>query len=117
MIIWVLLLCLTRKKNRRKISQVYKQRIDPHQSKKLAEEVLAILAEDDDDLKVETKLLGHLQFDNFSLVKCLLQNRLKIVWCTRLARAEDQEKREKIEEEMLDSGLELAAILEQLQAD
>ncbi|KAL7252810.1 hypothetical protein ACSBR1_007383 [Camellia fascicularis] len=100
----------------RKISQVYKQQIDPHQSKKLAEEVLAILAADDDDLKVETKLLGHLQFDNFSLVKCLLQNRLKIVWCTRLARAEDQEKREKIEEEMLDSGLELAAILEQLQA-
>ncbi|THF97178.1 hypothetical protein TEA_012300 [Camellia sinensis var. sinensis] len=72
---------------------------------------------DDDDLKVETKLLGHLQFDNFSLVKCLLQNRLKIVWCTRLARAEDQKTREKIEEEMLESGLELAAILEQLQAD
>ena len=72
---------------------------------------------DDDDLKVETKLLGHLQFDNFSLVKWLLQNRLKIVWCSRLAWAEEQETREKIEEEMLDSGLELAAILEQLQAD
>ncbi|GMP80656.1 hypothetical protein CsSME_00035676 [Camellia sinensis var. sinensis] len=107
MIMWVLLLCLTRKKNRRKrmgFTVVFDEEEEQN-------------GFDDDDLKVETKLLGHLQFDNFSLVKCLLQNRLKIVWCTRLARAEDQETREKIEEEMLESGLELAAILEQFQAD
>ncbi|GFY85643.1 U5 small nuclear ribonucleoprotein helicase [Actinidia rufa] len=36
--------------------------------------------------------------------------------CTCLARAEDQEKRKKIEEEILGSGPELAAILEQLHA-
>ncbi|KAG5559686.1 hypothetical protein RHGRI_009264 [Rhododendron griersonianum] len=42
---------------------------------------------------------------------------LKIVWCTRLARAEDHDKRKKIEEEMLGgSGPEFAAILEQLHA-
>lgn len=58
----------------------------------------------------------HLQFDKFSLIKHLLRNTLKIVWCTRLARAEDEEKRKKIEEEMLGSGPELAAILEQLHA-
>ncbi|KAL7257909.1 hypothetical protein ACSBR1_004099 [Camellia fascicularis] len=46
----------------------------------------------------------------------LLRNRLKIVWCSCLARAEDEEKRKKIEEEMLGSGPELAAILEQLHA-
>ncbi|XAR59953.1 RNA helicase [Bertholletia excelsa] len=99
----------------RKISQAYEQQIDPQQSQKLAEEVLKILAEGD-DREVETKLLVHLQFEKFSLIKYLLRNRLKIVWCTRLARAEDQEKRKKIEEEMLETGPELAAILEQLHA-
>ncbi|KAL5557644.1 hypothetical protein UlMin_033855 [Ulmus minor] len=99
----------------RKISQAYEQQIDPQQCQKLAEEVLKILAEGD-DREVETKLLVHLQFEKFSLIKFLLRNRLKIVWCTRLARAEDQEERKKIEEEMLQSGSDLAAILEQLHA-
>ncbi|GKE18314.1 DExH-box ATP-dependent RNA helicase DExH12-like protein, partial [Tanacetum coccineum] len=42
------------------------------------------------------------------------ENRLKIVWCTRLPRAEDQEKRKQIEEEMTGMGPDLVAILEQL---
>ncbi|KAK8609363.1 hypothetical protein V6N13_061812 [Hibiscus sabdariffa] len=99
----------------RKISQAYDQQIDPQQCQKLAEEVLKILAEGD-DREVETKLLVHLQFDKFSLIKYLLQNRLKVVWCTRLARAEGQEERKKIEEEMMSLGQDLAAILEQLHA-
>ncbi|KAK4389984.1 DExH-box ATP-dependent RNA helicase DExH12 [Sesamum angolense] len=99
----------------RKISQAYDQNIDPQQSQKLAEEVLKILAEGD-DREVETKLLVHLQFDKFSLIKYLLWNRLKVVWCTRLARAEDQEKRKEIEKEMMGLGPDHAAILEQLHA-
>uniref|UniRef100_A0A7N0T061 RNA helicase n=1 Tax=Kalanchoe fedtschenkoi TaxID=63787 RepID=A0A7N0T061_KALFE len=99
----------------RKISQAYDQQIDPQQCQKLAEEVLKILAEGD-DREVETNLLVHLQFDKFSLIKYLLRNRLKIVWCTRLARAEDQDERKKIEEEMMNLGPELAAILDQLHA-
>ncbi|GMG99121.1 hypothetical protein Nepgr_000961 [Nepenthes gracilis] len=99
----------------RKISQAYDQQIDPQQCQKLAEEVLKILAEGD-AREVETKLIKHLQFDKFSLIKFLLRNRLKIVWCTRLARAEDQEERKRIEEEMTGSGPELGAILEQLHA-
>ncbi|KAL8478713.1 hypothetical protein ACS0TY_030553 [Phlomoides rotata] len=81
----------------RKISQAYDQNIDPRHSQKLAEEVLKILAEGD-DREVENKLLVHLQFDKFSLIKYLLRNRLKVVWCNRMARAEDQEKRKEIEE-------------------
>ncbi|KAK8597890.1 hypothetical protein V6N13_095285 [Hibiscus sabdariffa] len=99
----------------RKISQVYDQQIDAHQCQKLAEEVFKILAEGD-DREVETKLLVHLQFDKFSLIKYLMRNRLKVVWCTRLARAEDQEERKKIEGEMVSLGPDLAAILEQLHA-
>ncbi|KAL3734464.1 hypothetical protein ACJRO7_023766 [Eucalyptus globulus] len=99
----------------RKISQAYEQQIDAQQCQKLAEEVLKILAEGD-AREVETKLLLHLQFDKFSLIKFLLRNRLKIVWCTRLARAEDQDDRKKIEEEMMGLGPELASIVEQLHA-
>uniref|UniRef100_A0A1J3DRP2 RNA helicase n=1 Tax=Noccaea caerulescens TaxID=107243 RepID=A0A1J3DRP2_NOCCA len=99
----------------RKISQAYEQQIDPQQCQVLAEELLKILAEGD-DRDVENKLLVHLQFEKFSLVKFLLRNRLKVVWCTRLARAEDQEERHQIEQEMMGLGPELAAIVEQLHA-
>ncbi|EPS58129.1 hypothetical protein M569_16686, partial [Genlisea aurea] len=68
----------------RKITQAYEQKIDPQQSQKLAEEILKILAEGD-DREVENNLLVHLQFDKFSLIKFLMRNRLKVVWCTRLA--------------------------------
>ncbi|KAM7531443.1 LOW QUALITY PROTEIN: hypothetical protein LguiB_034853 [Lonicera macranthoides] len=97
----------------RKISHAYM--IDPQQSQKLAEETLRILAEGD-DREVENKLLMYLQFDQFPLIKFLLRNRLKIVWCTRLARAEDQDERKKIEKEMMGLGPDLAMILEQLNA-
>ncbi|KAH7681139.1 RNA helicase protein [Dioscorea alata] len=98
----------------RKISQAYEE-IDPQQSQKLAEEVLEILAEGD-DRDVENRLVMLLDYDKFDLIKLLLRNRLKIVWCTRLARAEDQEQRKKIEEEMTTMGPGLATILEQLHA-
>ncbi|KAJ0262082.1 Brr2 [Hirschfeldia incana] len=99
----------------RKISEAYEQQIDPQQCQVLAEELLKILAEGD-DMDVERKLLMHLQYEKFSLVKFLLRNRFKVVWCTRLARAEDQEERNRIEVEMRGFGLELAAIVEQLHA-
>lgn len=99
----------------RKISEAYERHIVPEQSQKLAEEVLRLLAEGDDS-EVETKLLMHLKRDKFSLIKYLLQNWLKIVWCTRLQRAEDQVTRKKIEDQMVGLGPDLVAVLEQLHA-
>ncbi|CAH9099603.1 unnamed protein product [Cuscuta epithymum] len=99
----------------RKISQAYDQKIDPQQSQKVAEDVLRILAEGD-DREAENKLLLHLDYDRFNLVKYLLRNRLKVVWCTRLARAEDQEMKKTIEEEMAGLGPDHTAILDQLHA-
>uniref|UniRef100_A0A803P6U2 RNA helicase n=1 Tax=Cannabis sativa TaxID=3483 RepID=A0A803P6U2_CANSA len=99
----------------RKISQAFEQQIDPQQCQNVAEVVLGILAEKD-DMEVENKLVLELEYQKFDLIKFLLRNRLKIVWCTRLARAEDQEERKKIEEEMVQLGPNLAAILEQLYA-
>eukprot|EP01018_Ginkgo_biloba_P013775 Gb_27895 [translate_table: standard] len=98
----------------RKISQAYSE-IDPQHSQKLAEEVLKILAEGD-DRDVENRLVMLLDYDKFDLIKLLLRNRLKIVWCTRLARAEDQKERKRIEDEMTMGEPALAAILEQLHA-
>ena len=99
----------------RKISQAYGDGvIDAQQGQKLAEDILKIIAEGD-DRDIENCLLMLLDFDKFDLIKLLLRNRLKIVWCTRLARAEDQEQRKKIEEEMA-SDPSLALILEQLHA-
>ncbi|KAK9181778.1 hypothetical protein WN944_024917 [Citrus x changshan-huyou] len=101
----------------RKISQAFDQQIDPQRCQKLAEEVLKILADGEgDDRELENKLLYHFQFDKFSLIKLLLSNRFKVVWCTRLARAQDQEERKNIEEEMMGLGPDLAAILDQLHA-
>ena len=87
----------------RKISKAYEQKMDPQKCHVLAEELLEILAEGD-DRGVEDKLLMHLQYEKFCLVKFLLRNRFKVVWCTRLARAEDQEERNRIEEEMRGLG-------------
>ncbi|KAI3897675.1 hypothetical protein MKW92_038461 [Papaver armeniacum] len=98
----------------RKISNAYGE-IDPKQRQKLAEDALKVLAESA-DREVECNLLVLLDFDKFELIKVLLQNRLKIVWCTRLARALDEEERNNIEEEMMGLGPDLASILEQLHA-
>jgi pre-mRNA-splicing helicase BRR2 len=97
----------------RKISQAYGG-TDPQRSQKLAEEILKVIAEGD-NIDVENRLVTLLDYNKFDLIKLLLCNRLKIVWCTFLARAEDQEQRKKVEEEMI-SNPRLAPILEQLQA-
>ncbi|KAK1605427.1 hypothetical protein QYE76_029100 [Lolium multiflorum] len=97
----------------RKISQAYGD-IDPHHSQKLAEEILKVIAEGE-DRDVENRVVTLLDYEKFDLVRFLLHNRLKIVWCTSLARAEDEEQRKKIAEEMM-SNLRLAPILEQLHA-
>ncbi|CAN8318011.1 unnamed protein product [Cochlearia groenlandica] len=99
----------------RKLYHEYEQQIDPQECQVFAEELLKILAEGS-DRDVENKLLAHLHYEKFSLVKFLIYNRLKVVWCTRLARARDQEERNRIEKEMMGLGPELAEILKELHA-
>lgn len=86
-----------------KISQAYGQNIDSQKGKELAEAILPILTEGD-DLEVENKLVVLLGCDNIDLIKYLMCNRLKVVWCTRLARAEDEQRRKEIEEAMMELG-------------
>ena len=49
------------------------------------------------DREVENSLVVKLNFDKFELIKQLLKNRLKIVWCTKLERAESNEERARLE--------------------
>eukprot|EP00854_Cymbomonas_tetramitiformis_P003845 gene3845-4801_t len=85
---------------------------DERMSQKLAEQVFKTLEEGND---VENKLVLLLDVDKFSLIKVLLKNQTKIVWCTKLARAEDEAEVEKIELEMIENP-ETSAILDALKA-
>lgn len=53
------------------------------------------------DSQVETHLVDLLDFDKFALIKMLVQNRLKVVWCMRLNRAQSDEEHTRIQVHML----------------
>ena len=53
--------------------------------------------DEDDEREVENSLVRLLDFSNFELIKKLMRNRSKIVWLTLLARAKDEEERQKLE--------------------
>lgn len=61
--------------------------IDANAAQTLSEEVFTKL-EEGSDQDCENALVMLLDFDKFDLIKVLLKNRVKIVWCTRLARAQ-----------------------------
>jgi len=86
--------------------------IDANAAQTLSEEVFTKL-EEGSDQDCENALVMLLDFDKFDLIKVLLKNRVKIVWCTRLARAQDEDEKGRIEAEMAGNE-DAAAILVQL---
>jgi pre-mRNA-splicing helicase BRR2 len=82
----------------RRVSKAYDS-LDPMQAQKIAEDVFEAL-QLKDLREVENKLVMLLDFERFDLVKELLQNKDRIVWCMRLARAEDEEEKASVEREM-----------------
>ncbi len=54
-----------------------------------------------------------LDFDKFDLIKMLMKNRIKLLWCTRLGQAQDEAEKQKIEDTMRESD-ELQPILDAL---
>eukprot|EP01027_Heterolobosea_sp_BB2_P011038 GEZU01016104.1.p1 GENE.GEZU01016104.1~~GEZU01016104.1.p1 ORF type:complete len:2151 (-),score=711.87 GEZU01016104.1:145-6597(-) len=96
----------------RELSKFYKEATESH---RLAEEILSILGDRESGIsEVENKLVDILEYDKFDLIKKLMKNRLKIVYCTRIHRAKDDKARKAIEEEMRDDR-ELRPILEELE--
>uniref|UniRef100_A0A7E4UNZ2 U5 small nuclear ribonucleoprotein 200 kDa helicase n=1 Tax=Panagrellus redivivus TaxID=6233 RepID=A0A7E4UNZ2_PANRE len=95
--------------------QVSKFYTDENEVQKHEREIIDILETAGDLRDCENKLVSVLDaydLEKFGLVKTLLQNRAMILYCTKLAKAEPDEKAS-IEAEMAQSP-ELAAILSQL---
>eukprot|EP00899_Mesostigma_viride_P012040 jgi/Mesvir1/20837/Mv07930-RA.1 len=77
--------------------------LDAMAAQKMSEELMGVLREGD-ARDVENRLVVLLDYDKFDLIKLLMKNRWKIVWCTKLARAEGDDARRAIEQEMEASG-------------
>ncbi|DBA02303.1 TPA: hypothetical protein N0F65_006178 [Lagenidium giganteum] len=85
---------------KRELSKYYK---DADVSAKLAEDILGILKDAGDDLSAcENQLVLRLDYDKFDLIKLLLENRAKVLYCTRLKNAQSEQERAAIEKEMLE---------------
>ena len=54
---------------------------------------------------IENDLMELFDYEHHEIVQKLIENREKVVWLTRLAKAENQEERETIEREMASEGL------------
>lgn len=98
----------------RRIAKAFGDTLDADTSQKLAEKVLAAL-ELPEEREVENSLVVLLDYEKFDLIKQLVRNRLRIVWCMRLGRAQDEEERRRVEVEM-SARTDTAAILDALRA-
>ena len=66
---------------------------------------MAVLASDDNSATVENKLMEIFDFEHFPTVTKLVINRDAIVWCTRLARAEDDKAKATVAKQIEAAGL------------
>eukprot|EP01124_Arcella_intermedia_P027745 TRINITY_DN5491_c0_g1_i1.p1 TRINITY_DN5491_c0_g1~~TRINITY_DN5491_c0_g1_i1.p1 ORF type:complete len:1958 (-),score=488.84 TRINITY_DN5491_c0_g1_i1:48-5852(-) len=83
-------------------------------SQKMEGAVLDILQKTSRIGELENKLVELLAFERFDFVKVLVHNRVKILYCTKLGKAQTPEEREELESEMKKDP-EAAAILRVLQ--
>ncbi|GAM21299.1 hypothetical protein SAMD00019534_044740 [Acytostelium subglobosum LB1] len=72
---------------------------DPLQSQRLAEQVVNILQQSD-IRRCENDLVGLFDFARFDFIKLLLHNRQTVLYCTLLAKAENDQERRRLEDEM-----------------
>lgn len=70
----------------RLVSQSYP---DPHETAEKTASAMALLSAESSLRDCENSLMELFEYENFELVKTLLKNREKIVWCTKLARSDD----------------------------
>ncbi len=72
---------------------------DPNEAQSLSEKVLRVL-QGSDTRYTENELVMMLDYEKFDFIKLLLKNRKKIVYCTKLGKAQTEEEKKHIEEEM-----------------
>jgi len=98
----------------RETSKAFDNTLDAQAAQKMADDVMGVLASSD-EAGVENALVLLLDYDKFAFIKVLLQNRLRIVWCTRLARAQNEAETKALEAQM-EGSPETAAILSALRS-
>ncbi|GJD07113.1 Putative U5 small nuclear ribonucleoprotein 200 kDa helicase [Galdieria sulphuraria] len=87
---------------------------DVDKSRQVAEQVFRILSDESMNIReCENQLVLLLGFDKFELVKKLLINRWKIVYCTKLALSSSEDERKILQGKMKDDP-QLSGILEEL---
>ncbi|KAM3453768.1 hypothetical protein NHJ6243_009061 [Beauveria neobassiana] len=95
----------------RKIGAFYP---DAHEQTDKTKEALRILSGEPDDVggeerslrEIENDLMELFDFEHHELVQKLVENREKVFWLTKLARAENAEAREQVEREIASEGLQ-----------
>ena len=95
----------------RQVAQHYP---DAHEASEKADSAFDILSAESDVRDCENSLMELFDYDKFELVQILTKNRDAVVWCTRLARADDEEK-VNVQVAMREKGV--AWILKALQGD
>lgn len=87
---------------------------DAHEQTDKTKEALRILSGEPDEADGEEKSLREIEndlmelfdFEHHELVQTLVENKEKVFWLTKLARAEDTEQRTAVEREMASEGLQ-----------
>merc|ERR1712048_450873 len=70
--------------------QVNKFTNDAHKSQKICEKVLKVLEEEHDNLtNLESRMMDILQYSQFDFVRLVRDNAIEILYCTKLARANE----------------------------
>ncbi|GAO51264.1 Sec63-domain-containing protein [Saitoella complicata NRRL Y-17804] len=80
---------------------------DPQEVQEKTSAIMRFLESDIALGQLENELMDLIDYDNdkFDLVRLLTRNREKVVWCTKLARAEDAETKKGVEGEIQEKGL------------
>ncbi|PWY99701.1 putative ATP dependent RNA helicase [Testicularia cyperi] len=94
--------------------QVAQHYTDAHEASEKASAVLDILSAESDVRDCENSLMELFEYEHFDLVQRLTKNREVVVWCTRLAKA-DADERVNVEVAMREKGV--GWILKSLKGD
>ncbi|EGX44611.1 hypothetical protein AOL_s00188g279 [Orbilia oligospora ATCC 24927] len=95
----------------RTIGTVY---ADVHEAATKTTTAMDLLASEVPLRQLENDLMELFDYEHFDTVKVLTKNREKIVWCTRLAKAGEEDEAEGIKKEMIEAGLK--GILDEVEA-
>lgn len=87
---------------------------DPLEAAEKTQSAMTLLSSDANKRDVENSLMELTEYDKFELVSTLVNNREKIVWCTKLARSDEDEKVD-VEVAMREKGV--GWILKELRGD